>query len=209
MAREIHDTLAQGLTGIITQLQARRARRPPTADRRPARRGGDPSWPATACPRPGAPCTRCVPSRWRPPGSARRWREVARAVVGATRRPAHVTTTGAPRPMRPERRGRAAAHRAGGAGQRRQACARQPGRPDALLHGGRGRRSTCVTTASASTRQGLPRVRRDGGGFGLTAMRQRVEGLAGTLEIESEPGGGTAISACIRPRCRGTSPGQT
>ena len=35
------------------------------------------------------------------------------------------------------------------------------------------------------------------GGFGLIAMRQRVEGLAGTLEIESEPGGGTAISACI------------
>ena len=35
------------------------------------------------------------------------------------------------------------------------------------------------------------------GGFGLTAMRQRVEGLAGMLEIESEPGSGTAISACI------------
>ena len=26
------------------------------------------------------------------------------------------------------------------------------------------------------------------GGFGLTAMRQRVEGLEGTLEVESEPG---------------------
>ena len=35
------------------------------------------------------------------------------------------------------------------------------------------------------------------GGFGLTAMRQRVQGLAGTFEIESEPGGGTAISASI------------
>jgi ABC-2 type transport system ATP-binding protein len=35
------------------------------------------------------------------------------------------------------------------------------------------------------------------GGFGLTAMRQRVEGLAGMLGIESEPGAGTAISACI------------
>jgi signal transduction histidine kinase len=36
-----------------------------------------------------------------------------------------------------------------------------------------------------------------GSGFGLTAMRQRVEGLAGTLEVESEPGAGTAISAFL------------
>jgi signal transduction histidine kinase len=28
-------------------------------------------------------------------------------------------------------------------------------------------------------------------------MRQRVEGVAGTLEIESEPRGGTAISASV------------
>ena len=35
------------------------------------------------------------------------------------------------------------------------------------------------------------------GGFGLVAMRQRIEGLAGTLQIESEPGAGTGISACI------------
>jgi signal transduction histidine kinase len=36
-----------------------------------------------------------------------------------------------------------------------------------------------------------------GGGFGLTAMRQRVEGLDGTLEVESEPGAGTTIAASI------------
>jgi signal transduction histidine kinase len=35
------------------------------------------------------------------------------------------------------------------------------------------------------------------GGFGLVAMRQRIEGLAGTLQVESEPGGGTAISASV------------
>jgi signal transduction histidine kinase len=34
-------------------------------------------------------------------------------------------------------------------------------------------------------------------GFGLTAMRQRVERLAGTLEIESGPGRGTAVSATL------------
>jgi ABC-type multidrug transport system ATPase subunit len=35
------------------------------------------------------------------------------------------------------------------------------------------------------------------GGFGLIAMRQRVEGSSGTLQVESEPGAGTAISACL------------
>ena len=35
------------------------------------------------------------------------------------------------------------------------------------------------------------------GGFGLVAMRQRVHRLAGQLEIESEPGAGTAVSASL------------
>jgi signal transduction histidine kinase len=35
------------------------------------------------------------------------------------------------------------------------------------------------------------------GGFGLAAMRERVHRIAGTLEVESEPGSGTAISACV------------
>jgi signal transduction histidine kinase len=35
------------------------------------------------------------------------------------------------------------------------------------------------------------------GGFGLIAMRQRVNRLAGQLEIESEPGFGTAVSASL------------
>jgi signal transduction histidine kinase len=35
------------------------------------------------------------------------------------------------------------------------------------------------------------------GGFGLIAMRQRVSRLAGQLEIESEPGTGTAVSASL------------
>jgi signal transduction histidine kinase len=39
--------------------------------------------------------------------------------------------------------------------------------------------------------------RRMSGGFGLVAMRQRIEGLSGTLQVESEPGFGTAISACV------------
>lgn len=35
------------------------------------------------------------------------------------------------------------------------------------------------------------------GGFGLTGMRQRLRRVAGTLEVESEPGGGTALSASV------------
>jgi signal transduction histidine kinase len=36
-----------------------------------------------------------------------------------------------------------------------------------------------------------------GDGFGLVAMRERIAALSGTLQVESEPGGGTAISACV------------
>src|SRR5262249_54849804 len=35
------------------------------------------------------------------------------------------------------------------------------------------------------------------GGFGLVAMRQRIEALSGTVQVESEPGAGTGISARI------------
>ena len=37
----------------------------------------------------------------------------------------------------------------------------------------------------------------DGSGFGLSAMRQRVARVAGSLDIESEPGVGTAVSARV------------
>ncbi|MFI6290936.1 sensor histidine kinase [Nonomuraea sp. NPDC050790] len=37
----------------------------------------------------------------------------------------------------------------------------------------------------------------DGKGFGLSSMRQRLRGVGGSLEIESTPGEGTAISATV------------
>lgn len=49
----------------------------------------------------------------------------------------------------------------------------------------------------ASVSGGTPRPSEAGTGFGLTAMRQRLARLAGTLAVESEPGGGTAISARV------------
>ncbi|GAA1910671.1 sensor histidine kinase [Streptomyces sodiiphilus] len=39
--------------------------------------------------------------------------------------------------------------------------------------------------------------RYDGSGLGLVAMRTRLRRVAGTLEVESAPGEGTAVSACV------------
>ena len=101
MAREIHDTLAQGLTGIITQLQAAEQ-----AGRRPGR--------AAPAPRRRAPAGQGQPDRGPPLGAtpcaraagAGRLRE---ALAGVAERwsvlhgvPAQVTTTGTARPMPPE-----------------------------------------------------------------------------------------------------------
>ena len=60
-----------------------------------------------------------------------------------------------------------------------------------------------VSSRCARRRRRVRRVRprrakpEPGGGFGLIAMRQRVARLAGQLEIESEPGSGTAVSASL------------
>ena len=66
---------------------------------------------------------------------------------------------------------------------------------DAVVHGRRGR----PRRARRRDRlRGAGCVRRsDVRGFGLTAMRQRVGRVAGTLAVESEPGVGTAISARV------------
>ena len=45
----------------------------------------------------------------------------------------------------------------------------------------------------------------DGAGFGLSGMRQRVARVAGSLAIESEPGGGTAVSARVPAIVAGAS----
>ena len=43
--------------------------------------------------------------------------------------------------------------------------------------------------------RGLPTRRRSG--IGLTSMRERAEELGGTFEIESTPGHGTTLRACL------------
>jgi signal transduction histidine kinase len=190
MAGEIHDTLAQGLTGIITQLQAAEQasgdqagwRRHVSAATRLARESLSEARRSVDALRPQllerAPLSDALA------GVAERWS----ALHGI---PIQVTTTGTARPMPPDAE-------------------------FALLRAAQEALANVAKHAQA-TRAGLTLsymddevaldVRDDGrgfggsagsaAGFGLTAMRQRIEGLSGTLQVESEPGGGTAISACV------------
>ena len=57
--------------------------------------------------------------------------------------------------------------------------------------------STCATTALASSLADRERDGWQAGGFGLTSMRERLEGLGGSLTIESEPGVGTTVAAAV------------
>lgn len=42
-----------------------------------------------------------------------------------------------------------------------------------------------------------PSTAKDGGGMGLTSMRQRIEGVGGKLSVESKPGNGTCVTATV------------
>ncbi|WP_245573902.1 sensor histidine kinase [Amycolatopsis nigrescens] len=194
MAREIHDTLAQGLTGIITQLQAA------------VHLHGDPAgWQrhldaATGLARESLSEARRSVHALRPEplrkarlgealaGVAGRWSALHGVAV-------QVTTTGSAWPIRPETE-----------------FALLRTAQEALANVAKHARATRVgVTLSYMEHEvaldvrddgtGFDPVRlagsADGGGFGLVAMRQRIESLSGTLQIESEPGFGTGISACV------------
>jgi signal transduction histidine kinase len=254
MAREIHDTLAQGLTGIITQLQAaEQAADDPAGWRRHFAA-------ATGLARVSlSEARRSVEALRSESLETARLSEALADVAGRWSAlhgiPAQVTTTGTARPMPPEAEfallrtaqealanvarhaqatrvgvtlsymehevaldvrddGRgfdpaklcaAAAGSRGGAdvvsgepGSARTAPV--PAVPSALTVGaGRGLVGLSVGTGLRPANAGGPNAGgpNGGGGFGLVAMRQRIESLAGTLQVESEPGFGTGISACI------------
>ena len=215
MAREIHDTLAQGLTGIITQLEA--AQQTASGTERERRIGN-----ATRLARDSLAEARRSVQALRPQAledsklpdaladEAARWA----ATSGV---PAEVKTTGDPRTLHPEvevtllRVGQealanvakhaAASHawvtlsymedvvtldvRDDGSGFSRPTPGNGPGN-------GPGNEPGNGPGNEPGNEQG-----NGGGGFGLIAMRQRVNRLAGQLEIESEPGAGTAVSASV------------
>ena len=192
MAREIHDTLAQGLVGIITQLEA--AARAIRSDREWKRHTDA----AVELARESlAEARRSVQAlqpvllkQARLPDAlgavARTWSE--RSGVPAT-----VTTTGQPRPVDPDievallRTAQEAL-----ANVAKHAGAKRVGLTLSYMDD-----VVTLDVRDDGTGFAAPSPSLRNGGFGLTAMRQRVEGLAGTLEVESEPGAGTTVAASV------------
>ena len=147
MAREIHDTLAQGLTGIVTQLQA-------------AEHAAD------------------DPAGWRRHFAAAT--RLARESLTEARRSVNALR---PEPLETARLSDALTSVAG---------------RWSTLHG------VPVQVALDVRDDGRGFDPAEANGFGLVAMRQRIEALSGTLQVESEPGTGTAISASLPAEAAGT-----
>jgi signal transduction histidine kinase len=191
MAREIHDTLAQGLTGIITQLEAaqqtgieaERERRIGNA-KRLARDSLAEARRSVQALRPRALENSKLPDALA--DEVTRWT----ATSGV---PAEVRTTGDPRALHPEvevtllRVAQEAL-----ANVAKHAAASHAWVTLSYME-------DVVTLDVRDDGAGFagPGRSESGGGFGLIAMRQRVNRLAGQLEIESEPGAGTAVSAIL------------
>ncbi len=193
MAREIHDTIAQGLTGIVTQLEAadQAHDRPADRDRHldnaerlareslaEARRSVEASMPAA------------LEAGTLPDALAdvtREWSELHGI-------PADVTVTG----------NVIALHREIEVALLRVA---QEALANVARHAGATRAGLTlsfigdvVTLDVRDDGVGFAVTEPDAGappGFGLSGMRQRVARVAGSLAIESEPGGGTALSARV------------
>ncbi|MFB9661835.1 sensor histidine kinase [Glycomyces mayteni] len=192
VAREIHDTVAQGLAGIIAQLQAVDA-----ADDEPRRRRHLDS--AVELARESLAEARRTVQAIGPPTLDTAQLPEALAEVSAKWSAAHgvpveLVTTGDARPMHPEV-------------EVTLLRVVQEALTNAAKHAGAGR--VGITLSYMEDELALD-VRDDGagfapgrteagakGGYGLSAMRQRVARIAGSLSIESEPGRGTVVSAIV------------
>ncbi|MBN6054946.1 sensor histidine kinase [Nonomuraea sp. RK-328] len=184
MAREIHDTLAQGLTGIITQLQAAKK----VADMRPhvelalglARDSLTEARRSVEALRPRELEDARLPEALT--AMARGWADGSGVDLS-------VEVTGEPVPLSP-------------AIEVTLFRVAQEALTNVAKHAGASRAGVTLSYAGDVV---LLDVRDDGAGisaqngkgFGLSSMRQRVRGVGGTLEIESTPGEGTALSASV------------
>ncbi|MGN9810664.1 sensor histidine kinase [Micromonospora sp. BQ11] len=195
MAREIHDTLAQGLTGIITQLEAAGQARDRRADWQRhvdtavalARESLTEARRSVRAVRPEALESARLPDALAE--LTRRW-----ATINELR--ADVSVTGEPHPLHPEV-------------EVTLLRAAQESLANVARHAGASRvgltlsyMGDVVTLDVRDDGKGfavtdLPAVRRSDGGYGLLAMRQRVSRVGGELTVESEPGVGTAVSASV------------
>ena len=150
MAREIHDTLAQGLTGIITQLQAaEQAGEDPAGRRRHLSAATRLARESLSEARRSVHALRPEPLETARLSEALAERRERWSALHGIAGPGHHHRHGAADAA--GGRGRAAADGAGGAGQRRQARAGEPGRGDAVVHGDEVP-WTSATTAVASIR---------------------------------------------------------
>jgi signal transduction histidine kinase len=197
MAREMHDTLAQGLTGIITQLEAtERAAGRPEQWRRHLDEARDLARTSLSEARRSVQALRPEPleeaSLPEALGElARRWSETATVELS-------FATTGAPRPLLAEV-------------EMTLFRVAQEALANVAKHA---RASKVGLTLSYTDQAVLLDVRDDGvgflagqtggngrpgdgQGFGLEGMRQRLRRVAGNLAIESAPGDGTAVSASV------------
>lgn len=207
LAREVHDTLAQGLAGIVTQLQA--AERSVDADDAPALQHHLDT--ALRLARDGlVDARRSV----RAMGPAQLERtslpdavaQVARAWQTQHTIAAVATTTGDVRELHPEV-------------EASVVRVAQEALANVGKHSGAAR--VAVTLSYMEDQVALD-VRDDGSGFdtdaptganryGLASMRQRIERLGGYVGIESSAGAGTAVSVILPaiPGPSGESPGGT
>ena len=197
MAREIHDTLAQGFTGIVTQLQA--AEQAP--DEAARRRHTDA---ALALARDGLAEARRSVNALRPAaldaaGLPEALRNVAGAWSARTGIPVQVTTSGDARGLPTETE-----------------VALLRTAQEALANVDRHAEAHRVRLVLRSDARGtVLEVRDDGrgfdpderashptygqdGGYGLVAMRERIESVAGEFTVESRPGNGTRVRAHVR-----------
>jgi signal transduction histidine kinase len=193
LAAEIHDTLAQGLTGIIAQLQVVAN----TADPALAREHVDR---ATALARHSLGEARrsvhnLAPVALADDGLPQALEKTVAEWEERTGTPARFTTTGTVEPLHDE-----------------VAATLLRIAQEALSNTARHARAARVgVTLSYIGDEVTLDIRDDGrgfdplavptrtrtGGFGLDGMRARAERVAGSLDVESEPGQGTAVSARV------------
>lgn len=187
MAREIHDTLAQGLAGIVTQLEAadvsnghvgtaRQLARESLAEARRSVAGLAPRELADGR----------LPTAIG--DAARRWSQRAGIDVS-------VETTGDPRPLIADVE--LALFRVCQESLANIAKHASASRVGITLSYMDDVVTLDVRDDGIGFTPGAPRPADATSGYGLPGMRQRVQRVAGTLEIESAPGEGTAISANV------------
>ena len=199
MAREIHDTIAQGLTGVITQIEAinqswgdddEMRRRLDTASELARHSLAEARRSVQAIVPSALEDTRLADAL---ADEATRWADVNGV-------PVQVHTTGKMRPLRPEV-------------EVTLLRAVQEGLANVAKHAAASRAGVTLSFMDDSVALD---VRDDGSGFdaagenerlsfGLAAMKQRVANIGGEMSIESSPGEGTAVSVRIPTTSIGSS----